>query len=73
MFYATGGHHTVRGRHWARGTQFLAWLREHDLGRERLLDTLLAATYSANDLRSIVTSNGRDFEVFDCFQIVRSD
>lgn len=53
--------------------QFLAWLREHDLGRKRLLDTLLAATYCTNDVRSIVTSNARDFEVFDCFQIVRSD
>lgn len=52
--------------------RFLAWIREHGLGRKRLLDTLLAATYFANDIRSIVTSNARDFEVFGVFELVRS-
>lgn len=49
--------------------RFLAWLREHDLGRKRLLDTLLAATYASNEVLSLVTSNARDFRVFGCFEL----
>ncbi|MBX3269933.1 MAG: PIN domain-containing protein [Sandaracinaceae bacterium] len=50
--------------------QFLAWLTEHDLGRKRLLDTLLAATYATNEIDSILTGNARDFAVFGCFTLV---
>jgi predicted nucleic acid-binding protein len=50
---------------------FLAWLREHNLGRKRLLDTLLAATYLANDISSVVTTNARDFRVFGKFTIIQ--
>lgn len=53
--------------------RFIAWLREHRLGRKRLLDTLLAATYITNDVSSIVTANTRDFAVFDCFQLISGD
>jgi predicted nucleic acid-binding protein len=53
--------------------RFLAWMREHRLGRKRLLDTLLAATYFTNDVRSIVTSNARDFGVFGCFELPQGD
>lgn len=63
--------HAMPAEHTA--PQFLTWLRKHDLGRKRLLDTLLAATYFGNDIHSIVTSNARDFEVFGCFQVVRTD
>ena len=42
---------------------FLTWLREHQLGRKRLFDTRLAATYFCSDVRSIVSSNIKDFEV----------
>jgi predicted nucleic acid-binding protein len=49
---------------------FLAWLREHALGRKRLLDTLLAATYFTNDVQSIVTTNQRDFRVFGRFSVL---
>jgi predicted nucleic acid-binding protein len=48
----------------------LAWLREHTLGRKRVLDTLLAATYFTNDVRSIVTTNQRDFRVFGRFSVL---
>jgi predicted nucleic acid-binding protein len=48
---------------------FLAWLREHGLGRKRLLDTLLAATYFSNGIASILTTNARDFRVFGCFVV----
>jgi predicted nucleic acid-binding protein len=56
------GEHTV--------PMFLAWLREHALGRKRLLDTLLAATYFTNDVPSIVTTNQRDFRVFGRFSVL---
>ena len=46
----------------------LHWLRQHRLGRKRLLDTELAATYFANDVRSLLTLNRTDFEVFDVFK-----
>lgn len=49
---------------------FIGWMREHGLGRKRLLDTLLAATYMSNGIRSIVTSNIRDFSVFGCFEVL---
>lgn len=52
---------------------FLGWLREHPLGRKRLLDTLLAATYFTNEIRSVITTNARDFKVFGCFDVVRPE
>jgi predicted nucleic acid-binding protein len=44
------------------------WLRDHRLGRKRLLDTQLAATYYAAGVTSIVTSNAADFAVFGVFR-----
>jgi len=49
---------------------FLRWMREHRLGRKRILDTMLAATYHAHGVRSILSTNGRDFDVFGCFEVV---
>ena len=49
---------------------FFAWLREHRLGRKRLLDTLLATTYAVNGIRKIVTNNEADYRVFGCFECV---
>ena len=49
---------------------FLHWMEEHKLGRKRLLDTQLAATYYCADVRTLVTTNGRDYKVFGCFSIV---
>lgn len=51
---------------------FLSWHREHELGRKRLLDTLLAATYFTNGVRSILTTDARDFRVFGHFAIVET-
>lgn len=48
---------------------FLQWMTEHRLGRKRLLDTQLAATYFANGIRSILSSNARDYTVFGCFEV----
>ena len=45
----------------------LKWLRAHRLGRKRLLDTQLAATYAAAGVTSLLTSNSADFAVFGVF------
>ncbi len=50
--------------------QFLAWMREHGLGRKRLLDTLLAATYYRGGVTRIVSSNARDYRVFGVFELI---
>lgn len=50
--------------------QFLNWLRQHSLGRKRLLDSLLAATYSQAGIRSLLTTNPADFRVFNIFAII---
>ena len=51
-------------------SQFLAWMQEHGLGRKRLLDTLLAATYYRSGVTRIVTSNARDYRVFGVFELI---
>ena len=55
------------------GRLFLDWMRQHGLGRKRLLDTLLAATYCAHGIRSILTSNARDYTVFGHFEVIRPE
>ncbi len=47
--------------------QFFEWHRDHRLGRKRLFDTMLAATYHAAGVDSILTTNPKDFAVFGCF------
>lgn len=49
---------------------FLAWLQEFSLGRKRLLDTLLAATYCQAGIRSLLTTNEADFRVFGVFDCI---
>ena len=46
---------------------FLNWMHQHALGRKRLLDTLLAATYYSAGVTRIVTTNWRDFAQFGVF------
>lgn len=46
------------------------WLTEHKLGRKRILDTQLAATYYTAGIKRILSSNGRDFSVFGAFEIL---
>jgi predicted nucleic acid-binding protein len=50
--------------------RFLAWLRQFSLGRKRLLDTMLAATYFEAGVRSILTVNAADFGVFAEFDCI---
>jgi len=47
--------------------QWLDWLAEHRLGRKRLLDTLIAATWHVAGIRDIYTLNPGDFGVFNRF------
>ncbi len=51
----------------------LSWLRQHRLGRKRLLDTQLAATYYAAGIGRLLTLNAADFSVFGVFQIETID
>jgi predicted nucleic acid-binding protein len=50
--------------------QFLAWLAQFALGRKRLLDTLLAATYRQAGIQSLLTTNPADFAVFGVFTCI---
>lgn len=45
----------------------LQWLCEHRLGRKRLLDTQLAATYYSAGVTCLMTANETDFAVFGVF------
>lgn len=49
---------------------FFSWLTRHQLGRKRLLDTMLAATFQSAGVKRIVTNNERDFKVLGGFEIV---
>lgn len=50
--------------------RFLAWHHDLGLGRKRVLDTLLAATFRESDVRQILTLNPSDFDVFGEFECV---
>lgn len=43
---------------------FLEWMSAFSLGRKRVLDTLLAATYAAAEVPLIATTNWRDFGIY---------
>lgn len=49
----------------------LSWLRQHRLGRKRLLDTQLAATYYSAGITSLLTLNFADYEIFGVFKPAR--
>jgi hypothetical protein len=50
--------------------KFFAWHRAHRLGRKRILDTLLAATYQSAGINSLLTTNAIDFAVLGNFQCI---
>ena len=50
--------------------QFFAWLEQHRLGRKRLLDTFLAATYRVANIASILTTDPHDFTVLGGFTCI---
>ena len=49
---------------------FLDWMSRHRLGRKRLLDTMLAASYHSVGIRRIATTNWRDFRLFGVFDLI---
>lgn len=51
-------------------TDFLHWLSRYQLGRKRLLDTLLAASFHRAGVKRLITNNESDFKVFGHFEIV---
>ena len=52
------------------GALFLTWMVQFRLGRKRLLDTLLAASYHCAGVRRIATTDWRDFEVYGVFEVL---
>jgi hypothetical protein len=46
---------------------FLGWMRQHRLGRKRILDTLLASPFLEVGVSLILTTNSRDFSVLGDF------
>jgi predicted nucleic acid-binding protein len=50
--------------------QFFEWHRRHDLGRKRILDTLLAATYQSAGINSLLTTDAKDFAMLGGFQCI---
>lgn len=49
---------------------FLAAMAKHQLGRKRVLDTLLAGTFHIANITSLLTMNAADFTVFGEFTCV---
>lgn len=49
---------------------FFEWMEIFSLGRKRILDTYLAATYYSQGITDIVSSDARDFKVFGCFTMM---
>lgn len=52
------------------GNLFLNWMSAHRLGRKRILDTLLAATWYSAGITRIATTNWRNFALFEVFELV---
>lgn len=50
---------------------FLDWLAEHRLGRKRVLDTLLAASYRVAGVSRLATTDWLDVDVFGAFEVLR--
>jgi len=44
---------------------FLSWMGQHGLGRKRVLDTMLAATYASNGYHCLLSTDRRGFALFD--------
>jgi predicted nucleic acid-binding protein len=53
------------------GAVWLVWMRELRLGRKRLLDTMLAATYYRAGVRRLASTNWRDFASYGVFELER--
>ena len=66
---------TARNVHRLAGTTesvtlCLEWMERHQLGRKRILDTMLAATLYSAGVRRLFTLNAEDFRVFGVFELL---
>ena len=50
--------------------QTLSWMRQHALGRKRILDTHLAAVLHTSGVPRLLTSNPADFAIFTALETV---
>lgn len=50
----------------------LSWMSKYNLGHKRILDTQLAAIFYSNGIKSVITSNARDFRIFNVFTEILS-
>ncbi|NOX99973.1 MAG: type II toxin-antitoxin system VapC family toxin [Verrucomicrobia bacterium] len=50
--------------------QFLDWMENYQLGRERVLDTMLAATYLSSGITHLITGNPRDYRIFPELKLI---
>jgi predicted nucleic acid-binding protein len=51
-------------------TLFTHWMYRYRPGRKRILGTLLAATYVTAGVRCIVSSDARDYRIFEGLEVV---
>jgi predicted nucleic acid-binding protein len=51
-------------------TLTLEWMRQHNLGRKRILDTHLAAVFYSLGIKRLLTSNPADFMIFKDLEII---
>ena len=68
-FWSDAGEVTIISTEIAAHRQWLVWMEQHRLGRKRLLDTLISATWWSAGIREVFTLNPADFKVFDAFTI----
>ncbi len=47
--------------------QWITWMKQHQLGRKRVLDTVLAATWHQSGIQDVYTLNPADFTIFKQF------
>ena len=52
------------------GALFLRWMADLRLGRKRLLDTLLAASYHRAGVSRLAATDWRDFERYGVFELI---
>ena len=51
-------------------SDFFAWFRQHQLGRKRLLDTMVAASFRSAKVAKIISNNAKDYEILGAFEVV---
>ena len=49
---------------------FFAWMEQYRLGRKRILDTMLAATYFSAGVNTVITTNADDYAVFKELEVL---